>query len=1499
MPRISRIRIVGNKYDNFKKCHDNTILDLTRGEEPDHTLFTLNNGSGKGVLMQLISQIVLPNTRWGKNNGNKVSGMFLNRNNQFSPYTFHVILEWKLDTVPEKWLITGICFTAVKKSSDGEEDDEKIGVKYFLYTHEHYRQGYYSAENIPVYLKDEGKTVKYEDFERFLSENKKDFRKFSSSQSKNINSEYYRYLGGYGIYRSEWNILKLINKVEGGVGEYFSKAKDNKGIFDEYIIPVITENLNNQFEENKNVLKDMFRSNISLTKNLPVLINREADYKNLSIMLEPLIRDAQMGINYEKRRGKCITEGNNLYCILIGSENNILNEIKKWEMEKDTAEAKKAELLYKTDNLEYAKCTADKREYENKKYETEADLNCIKSDIDELKAEKKRFEINSLLIPLDLEKKKKQSKINELEILIKSSKLKDTEEEKEKIEGQIKESWAFTRANFIKIENEHKYYGKFLNTRKSEFENEIKNMEKSQNKFKVKIGIIEEKKKDFNERKKLLSKEFDNFHIENLQFIMDNAKDNLKAEDKILSGLQRDGEKLENNIGQLKIDTVRLDSRLSNYRDKKADIEKKYNVQSKFEEELFFKILDICKLDSNTESYSEMWLQDKGFEIKKLMEENKLKLKDLYEELWENNIDFSLNTKEYWIPNGDIVNIKSKIDKLGVKVIYGNQFLLSLASEEDRMRYLKNYPELPFGIVIANMDAWKIIQNNISKDIFMRSMVPVYIRTDMKNDIVPSNYKVVDHIGMKFIKDKGEFHIWRENLSEKELKIKETEKIIDSSITKMNKIVNDIDVMLMSESSASLKGRLHEFNVDIEKCSGKLSLTKAQIANMEEKSKLYKHDIKEKIKDIDKLNSKIEKLQNFMEFKTEMDGELIREKEYGEKLDSLELGISQVEIKKEGICQRIDTERKKYGSWKLECKDELKLIGEIIKNLELDDLVGSENYESNIEPDYEIFFEDNIFSLLDYRSQIENDIEQKNYVIGNIRENIKEIEVRMDSYIENLREMDADFESYRLQNISVEVVKIKLNELVKNLDIKQKLYFKNQGYVDNIRGHIDALNKELSGKEKKILKDHHKAPEPWNDLNLVEVEFKLKSDMEDNDRYLKQVQDILKEQQDKKININSLIFQIKYYEELDPSKGRASEYSIDQINGNEKNSVEKWVQDFKFVNGTIKSHEVESQKNFEDFVSMLDKNINDGILKSKIKEIVGDKINIANFKNNKDSFESIKDHAGKEINRLGSDKLQAEQAKEQWSSRAAMQVIKISECLKEMVNKMVYINQNGYAFKLVKLKGEEYLPKDENDIKPLLDEYFLECIEKLNDEVVDFDNLQDKILNKFMSDRVIFSKVLRGKYPELQVYKMTEKNEFLYAKPRSYHYATWGAVNGGEGDSPEGSGGQSLSINTFVIMMLMNYKKKTPGNENPWTVLMLDNPFGRASGAHVLDPIFTIADKLNFQIIAFAAPEIIKTEISERFPVFWSLKINDEKEKGKVGSVLGRMVHGGRVIIDG
>ncbi len=164
------------------------------------------------------------------------------------------------------------------------------------------------------------------------------------------------------------------------------------------------------------------------------------------------------------------------------------------------------------------------------------------------------------------------------------------------------------------------------------------------------------------------------------------------------------------------------------------------------------------------------------------------------------------------------------------------------------------------------------------------------------------------------------------------------------------------------------------------------------------------------------------------------------------------------------------------------------------------------------------------------------------------------------------------------------------------------------------------------------------------------------------------------------------------------------------------------------------------------------------------------------------------------------------------------------------------------------------------------------------------------------SDKVIFARALRGRYPVLEVYKMTESNEFLYAAPKDYNYSTWEAINRGQGDSPEGSGGQKLAVSAFVMMMLMNYKKRVFSGESPWTVLIMDNPFGQASSWHVLDPIFKIADKLNFQLIAFASPEIIKSEISERFPIFWVLKIADSEERGKKGSVIGKVVHGGRVI---
>ena len=290
----------------------------------------------------------------------------------------------------------------------------------------------------------------------------------------------------------------------------------------------------------------------------------------------------------------------------------------------------------------------------------------------------------------------------------------------------------------------------------------------------------------------------------------------------------------------------------------------------------------------------------------------------------------------------------------------------------------------------------------------------------------------------------------------------------------------------------------------------------------------------------------------------------------------------------------------------------------------------------------------------------------------------------------------------------------------------------------------------------------------------------------------------------------------------------------------------------------------------------------------KLKEKVISTIkeaNILNFKSNLISFTSMENHFQKELMNLSKDKQKAEEAMKNWTSRASIHIIRMIDSLKSMIASMNYTNDQGHIFPLVKLKGMERLPKEEAEIIYLLEEYFVQAISKILEKKEDISKIDDKVYKELMDDTVLFSKALQGRYPTLLVYKMTEKNEFRYARAREEYYTTWEAINKGEGDLPEGSGGQTLSVNTFVIMMIMSYKKKNIGNENPSTVLVLDNPFGKASAKHVLDPIFEIADKLNFQMICFAAPEIIKVEISERFPVFWELKLDN-----------GKVIHGGRVI---
>lgn len=94
-------------------------------------------------------------------------------------------------------------------------------------------------------------------------------------------------------------------------------------------------------------------------------------------------------------------------------------------------------------------------------------------------------------------------------------------------------------------------------------------------------------------------------------------------------------------------------------------------------------------------------------------------------------------------------------------------------------------------------------------------------------------------------------------------------------------------------------------------------------------------------------------------------------------------------------------------------------------------------------------------------------------------------------------------------------------------------------------------------------------------------------------------------------------------------------------------------------------------------------------------------------------------------------------------------------------------------------------------------------------------------------------------------------------------------------ESNRWSGGEMWSKNMALFLGCLNYlsEKRCPVMRTKFNnrVVVADNPFGKASSEHVLDPVFYIARQLGFQLIALTAHED-GSFIRKYFPVVYSCR---------------------------
>lgn len=232
MPQICKARIVNFHYNNGHRLIPDLCFSF-EGEDRKamDTLISLTNGGGKSVIVQMLLQPILPRVKLDQR---RVESYFTRP----TDHSF-ILLEWSLEDSTDR-LLTGIAI-----SGRGGEMDEQRGrrVQYYTFLARYGQKGApEDIVNLPL------STRKKREFQVVPFDFVKEQARKQSSRlqwfREDRQLDYRRQLNSYGISTDEWrNVIAAINQREGGLSNYFEQFKTSSRLIDELLLPCVEKKL--------------------------------------------------------------------------------------------------------------------------------------------------------------------------------------------------------------------------------------------------------------------------------------------------------------------------------------------------------------------------------------------------------------------------------------------------------------------------------------------------------------------------------------------------------------------------------------------------------------------------------------------------------------------------------------------------------------------------------------------------------------------------------------------------------------------------------------------------------------------------------------------------------------------------------------------------------------------------------------------------------------------------------------------------------------------------------------------------------------------------------------------------------------------------------------------------------------------------------------------------------------------------------------------------------
>lgn len=1432
MPSISKIRFTNVIYENGGKRYNDDIFEF----DGQNSAILLENGGGKTVFVQTAIQAILPNYNLKERKIRETLSL------EGGPC--HIAIEWILNEKPRRYLLTAV--TLFIKNNKLES---------YKYIYEYESKDKDSIVEMPFVINDYEGSKRPADRGEIVDYYQNMQSKHMAAKMFDTSKLYHKYIEeNYKIIPSEWRSIGRINGAEGGVENYFDSCKSTSQLVNNLLIPVVQEAIDDGgtkdfveiFENQRERFKKhkQLRERIAESEKIEAKISDYVDvFKNYDI-----IRKENLN---KKGYVKSVLEYVKNEKINIDEDLNN-NEIERLKIENDLQYLNQKKSSYE---LELEKLISEncKREKEN--------AEGIYLECKSLMDEKKRLCQN-----LEIAKLKNKIKITQEKLIIANDKLKNLENELdlEAIKEQIEENRAMLRGYYLNREEGYKKEIEKTEIDKDRFETEL---QEEIDDLEQIIIVKENLSTDLNLNQGQVLEIQNNLKSIKNDITALNPNDDIKNQQKKwmsrIGILEQIVAESITNISHIEheemIEKENLDEivRLARELDRESTILKE-QIKVNYNEETQI-LTKIKNLNESWYHYDSIYKRE--ISIRSYLENKIDLLKKEKEHLLENERRSGRYLDDYG--NQMIFTVEPLIQEWILKwrskfkmIESGTKYIQRILNElGDKYSSSEIDPLWASAVVVKEAEVDKIkelLQNVSEKMIYPVCIISEEESLNYLNKSVSISEKIIspkhwkDNIKPEF------FENWKieiENDMKMSIEMRnQKEREIDFCSQCFNEVLNFLkkypyDELRIIEKSLeehedNIKSKILE-QKNIEKHLIEISQTKKYYLEEKEQAKEEKNQ----------LNIWVQNLQKYIEKENEVNRIIST---INEIKDDIEKHNSKINIKKR-TCDIIKNKRDTVLENFRDFSNQLNILRLESYYIEV----------KNLDPIYSDWTKEGIINKYKTLNEIYN---QNQGDLNRIKDDINLAKLDKEELTKELdlvrKTMEYPIDEYIEFNLYGDEIfhkiKSEIFELKSILELKEKIYDDMQKKLSNQESRVAVIEESFLKKFDKIVKFE----ESLQTVNLKLSDEKKSIAFRNKEAY-RVYENILKDEEEIKSVINK--FEI--------------------LNGK-----------YEFMGEDIKAICLNSDFSVEFSYNRMKFTDNIAIILKELREktdLVFDKLE--NYKKwfIKYSEETIKNTQLKERTVLGIKKKRKYEDVLQWQNlmtKSIQQIIKYSEedmrdhdkDLEQFVNYLqIYLKAISDELcmipKKTRIKVEDnwkeifafQIPSwEEEEGKSEIRKYIDWILESLDGNVFkNVDGTENSAsihtqIEKLLDVKQLLPVIMKNNIIKVRCRKVRNDNKI------SSEIFSWESSN-------KWSGGEKWSKNMTLFLGILNYvaeKRQGITSEHNNRTVIVDNPFGQASSGHVLAPVFYIAEKLGFQMIALTAHSE-GNFIRRYFPVVYSCRL--------------------------